>query len=62
MGGLVLRNLRMRKQNTKRTAPLGAVPERRNERCSPRFRPDDRFWSLGSDACLQAGRERNVGP
>ena len=49
--------LRMRQQNTEAT-----VPERRTERCSPRFRPGGRFWSQVSDACRQAGRERNVGP
>ena len=42
--------------------PLDAVPERRTERCSPRFRPGDRFWSQVSDTCRQALRERNVGP
>ena len=39
----VLAKLRMRKQNTKRAVPLDAVPERRTKRCSPRFRPGDRF-------------------
>ena len=33
----------MRKQNTKTTVPLDLVPERRTERCTPRFRPGDRF-------------------
>ena len=33
----------MRKQNAKRTVPLDVVPERRTERCCPRFRPGDRF-------------------
>ena len=42
--------------------PLDVAPERRTERCSPRFRPGDRFWNRGSDTCRQAGRERNVGP
>ena len=42
--------------------PLDVVPERRTERCSPRFRPGGRFWSRVSDTCRQAGRERNVGP
>ena len=36
----------MRKQNTKTTVPLYAVPERRTEQCSPRFRPGDRFCEL----------------
>ena len=36
----------MRKQNTKTTVPLDEVPERRTERCSPRFRPGDRFCEL----------------
>ena len=39
----VLWIVRMRKENTKRAVPLDAVPERRTERCSPRFRPGDRF-------------------
>ena len=38
--------LRMRKQNTKTTVPLDVVPERRTERCSPRFRPGGRFCEL----------------
>ena len=38
-----LRKLRMRQQNTNRAVPLDAVPERRTERCSPGFRPGDRF-------------------
>ena len=37
------RKLRMRKQNAKRAVPLDVVPERRTKRCSPRFRPGDRF-------------------
>ena len=41
-------NLRMRKQNTKTTVPLGVVPERRTERFRPRFRLCQRH----------AGRER----
>ena len=36
----------MRQQNTNRAVPLDAVPERRTERCSPRFRPGDRFCEL----------------
>ena len=36
--------LRMRKLNTKRAAPLDVVP---GQRCSPRFRPGDRFCELG---------------
>ena len=39
-------HLRMRKQNTKITVPLDVVPERRTERCSPRFRPGGRFCEL----------------
>ena len=39
-------NLRMREQNTKTTVPLDVVPERRTERCSPRFRPGGRFCEL----------------
>ena len=41
---------------------LNGAPEGRTERRSPRFRPDDRFWSNGSDTCRQAVRDRNVGP
>ena len=52
----------MREQNAKATVPLDVVPERRTERCSPRFRPGGRFWSQISDTCREAGRERNVGP
>ena len=36
----------MRKPNNKTTVPLDAVPERRTERCSPRFRPGGRFCEL----------------
>ena len=35
--------LRMRRQNADRAVPLDAVLERRTKRCSPRFRPGDRF-------------------
>ena len=41
-----LLKLRMRRLNTKRAVPLDAVPERRTKRCSPRFRPGDRFCEL----------------
>ena len=47
----------MRQQNTKAIVPLGVVPERRTERCSPRFPPGGCFWSHVSDTCRQAGRE-----
>ena len=49
----------MRQQNSKAKAivPLDVVPERRTERCSPRFRPGGCFWSHVSDTCRQAGRE-----
>ena len=57
-----LGSLRMRQQNAIATVPLDVAPERRTERCSPRFRPGGRFWSQVSDTCRQAGRERNVGP
>ena len=36
----------MCKQKTKTTVPLDAVPERRTQRCSPRFRPGGRFCKL----------------
>ena len=42
--------------------PLDVAPERRTERCCPRFRPGDRFWNQDSDTCRQAVRERSVGP
>ena len=42
----VLGKMRMRKQNANRTIALDALPERRTERCSPRFRPGDRFCEL----------------
>ena len=32
--------------NTKTTVPLDAVPERRTERCSSRFRSDDRLCEM----------------
>ena len=54
--------LHMRKQNTKSAVPLDAVPKRRIERCSTRFRSGDRFWSQVSDTCHQKVREKNVGP
>ena len=43
---LTLRELRLRKQNTKRTVPLDAVPERRTKRCPPRYLPAKRFCEL----------------
>ena len=36
----------MRKQNTKTTAPLDVVPERRSKRFPPRFRRVGRFFEL----------------
>ena len=51
-----LGSLRMRKQNIKETVPLDVVPERRTERCSPRFRPGDRFCEL-SFRYLSSGSE-----
>jgi len=41
-----LDKLRMRKINISKAVTLDAVPERRTERCSPRFRPDDRIILL----------------
>ena len=52
----VLGKLRMLQQNTNRAVPLDAVPEHRTERCSPRFRPGDRFCEL-SFWYLSPGRE-----
>ena len=46
VGTSVLRKLRMRKRRTNRAVPLDVVPERRTKRCSPRFRPGDRFCKL----------------
>ena len=46
VGTSFLGKLRMRKQNTKTTVPLDEEPERRTERCSPRFRPGGRFCVL----------------
>ena len=43
---LLLEILSMRKENTNKAVPLDVVPERRTERCSPRFRPGDRFCDL----------------
>ena len=42
----LLGRLRMRKQSTKTTVPLDAVPERHTERFPPRFRPVGRFCEL----------------
>ena len=39
-------SVRMRKQKAKTTVPLDVAPERRPERCSPRFRPGRRFCEL----------------
>ena len=47
----------MRKQNANRAVPLDAVPERRTERCSPRFRPGDRFLGEPRFRYLSPGRE-----
>ena len=48
LAALMVRNslegeLCMRKHNTMRAVLLDVVPERRTKRCSPRFRPGDRF-------------------
>ena len=56
------RTLHLHKKSKMSAVPLDAVPERRTERCSPRFRPGDRFCNQVSDTCRQALRERNVGP
>ena len=42
----VLGKLRMRQYIINRAVPLDVVPERRTKRCSPRFRPGDRFCKL----------------
>ena len=49
--------MRMRKQNAKTTVPLDAVPERRTERCSPRFRPGGRFLGEPRFRYLSPGSE-----
>ena len=56
------KTLYLHKEGKISAVPLEVEPERRTERCSPRFRPGDRFWSQVSDTCRQALRERNVGP
>ena len=56
------KTLYLHKKRKMSTVPLDVAPERRTKRCSPRFRPGDRFWSQVSDTCRQALRERNVGP
>ena len=47
----------MRQQNTQATVPLDGVPERRTERCSPRFRPGGRFLGEPRFRYLSPGRE-----
>ena len=54
---LALGWLRMRKISGKATVPLDAVPERRTERCSPRFRPGGRFWGEPRFRYLSPGSE-----
>ena len=54
---LSVSDLRMRKWRTKTTVPLDAVPERRTERCSPRFRPGGRFWGEPRFRYLSPGSE-----
>ena len=56
------KTLYLHKKRKMSAVPLDVAPERRTKRCSPRFRPGDRFWSQVSDTCRQALRERNVGP
>ena len=56
------KTLHLHKKSKMNAGLLDVAPERRTERCSPRFRPGDRFWSQVSDNCRQALRERNVGP
>ena len=58
----ILRTYDLHKNSKMSAVPLDVAPERRTERCSPRFRPGGRFWSQVSDTCRQAGGERNVGP
>ena len=41
-----LDKLCMREIDINKAVPLGVVPERHTERCSPRFRPGDRFCEL----------------
>ena len=50
----------MRKKIAKTTVPLDAVPERRTERCSPRFQPGGRFWGEPSFRYLSPGREGEI--
>ena len=55
-----LAQLRTRKQNTNRAVPLDAVPERRTERCSQKFRPGDRFCELQIPVARGGGREMSA--
>ena len=57
VGTSVQGKLRMRKQSINRAVPLDAVPERRTERCSPRFRPGDRFLGEPRFRYLSPGSE-----
>ena len=43
----VLRTRYLHKEREMCAVPLDAVLDRRAERCSPRFRPGDRFWNQG---------------
>ena len=45
-----------------KAVPLDVLPERRTQRCSPKFRLGGRFWIQVPDTCRQAERERNVDP
>ena len=50
----------MCKQNTSSAVPLDAVLGRRTERCSPRFRPGDRFCELSFRYLLPGCREMSA--
>lgn len=54
---VIAEKLSMRKQNAMRSIPLDAVPERRTERCSQKFRPGECFYEL-SFRYLSSGSER----
>ena len=54
----------MRKQNTKTTAPLDVVPERRTEQFPPRLRPVGHFCELRFQipivTDMQGGRDKSA--
>ena len=45
----IAKTLYLHKEQKMKTGPLDVAPERRTQRCSPRFRPGGRFWNQGSN-------------